>query len=653
MKIKKTNGLPGVPEKQDTVDPALLTMPAAARRIGIEEITKAAAILTKYKDGKSSLEKRIIEDERWYQLRHQEVLREKSKPASIHVAPTSAWLFNTLCNKHADVMDNYPEPNVLPREESDQSDAERLSEILPVVRERNDYETTYSENAWEKLKHGTSVFGLFWNKDLENGLGDIDITRIDLLNIFWEPGIEDIQKSRNLFIVSLVDDDILQSEYPDILQGTKPGSVIDVSKYVYDDQVDTSDKSAVVDWYYKVKTANGRTILHYCKFVGNKLLFASENYQDETGYPYAERGWYDHGLYPVVLDVLWPEKGTPVGFGYIAICKDPQMYIDRLGGAILENAIVGAKPRYWKSDTTSVNEEEFLDLNCSLVHCDGNITEEKLRPIEAPQINGYAVQMLQMKIDEMKETSSNRDFTSGGTSSGVTAAAAIAALQEAGNKQSRDMIAGSYRADVQVNHFGIELIRQFYNETRSFRITGKTAEGRPSGYEFVTYSNENIQDQEIPSLIDGEPSMVRRPIFDIKVSAQRRNPYNQLSQNEQAKELYKMSAFNPEKAQESMMMLDMMEFEGIDKIRDQVSKGQTLYNLLQQTMQQVTQLSAVVQAITGRDMGLGQAAPGGGASLPMAGGSTSMESAASNAQKATMTPYAQRTSENAKVSLGG
>lgn len=651
FKSKAPSGMPGVADKQDKLDSNLLTMPQGARSIGINEITKAAEILTKYKDGKTNLERRLIEDERWYQLNHWEIMRSKQKVAAGEAPradPTSAWLFNTIANKHADAMDNYPEPNVLPREQSDEEDAKSLSDILPVIRERNEYEKTYSDNAWEKLKHGTAAYGTFWNNDLENTLGDIDIVRLDLLNLFWEPGIEDIQKSRNFFIVNLVDNDMLQAEFPDILrEGENLGSVIDVAKYVYDDYVDTSEKSAVVDWYYKVRTANGRKILQYCKFVGTKLLFSSENYQDpETGeYIYAERGFYDHGKYPVVFDTLWPEKGTPVGFGYVAICKDPQLYIDRLGGAILENAIAGATPRYFARDDAGINEDEFLNLNNKIVHYSGqSLAEDKLRPIESAQLNGNYISVLQMKIDEMKETASNRDFSSGGASSGVTAAAAIAALQEAGNKQSRDTNSGSYRADVQTNYMVIELIRQFYNEERSFRITGKGNDGRPSGYEFVQYSNKGIQDQVIPAAVPGAEPMIRRPVFDIKVSAQRRNPYNQLAQNEQAKEMYKLGAFNPEKAQESLMMLDMMEFEGIDKIRDQVSQGQTMLTLLQQTNQQVQMLMAYIQMVTGKNMGLDQIVAASGQVQPQSSSSpaTSQESAAMNAQRANQTPYAQK-----------
>ena len=274
----RINAVPGLAHDegmaQDEVA-MLLTRPADQKLIGSEEIKKATEILTKYKDGKANLEKRIVDDELWWELRHWEAIGGRQPDVQTSPKPTSAWLFNSILNKHADAMDNYPEPVVLPREQSDEQSAKTLSEILPVILECNGYDQTYSDAWWEKLKHGTAAYGVFWNSEKENGLGDIDIRGIDLLKIFWEPGITDIQKSRNLFIVELVDDDLLDEQYPEH-RGRLRGNAIEVKRYNYDDTVDVSGKSLVVDWYYKVKAPSGRTILHYVKFVGDTLLFKGQ-----------------------------------------------------------------------------------------------------------------------------------------------------------------------------------------------------------------------------------------------------------------------------------------------------------------------------------------------------------------------------------------
>lgn len=529
--------------------------------IGPQETAQALETLAAYKRGKEQLEKRVLEDERWYQLRHWDAIRgETTVPG--RPEPSSAWLFNSIMNKHADAMDSYPEARVLPREESDTDDAEALSAILPVILERCGFEGKYSDGWWEKLKHGTAVYAAVWNPRLENGLGDVDIQTVDLLNLFWEPGITDVQKSRNLFVTDLQDADALEAEYPQ-LSGKLDGAGAELGRYVYEPGADLAGKAVVIDWYYKRRTPEGRTVLHYAKLCAGELLFASEN--DPR---YAQTGWYGHGQYPFVFDTLFPEKGTPVGFGYVALCKDPQMYIDKLSQIMLENALMSGKKRFFIGANTGVNEGEFLDWAQPLVHVEGmgNLDDSHIREITTTPLDKVFLDVLQMKINEMKETSANRDVSQG-SSDGATAAAAIAALQEAGNKTSRDMIAGSYRAYVQLDYLVIELVRQFYAQERSFRILG------PGKSRFVSYCAAALQGSQTGVDSAGQP-LVRRPVFDIKIRAQKRNPFAQASQNELGRALYAAGFFDPGRAAEALAALEIMEFEGKERVAEYIRKNQ-------------------------------------------------------------------------------
>ncbi len=384
-------------------------------------------------------------------------------------------------------------------------------------------------------------------------------------------------------------------------------------------------------------------MLHYAKFVGDTLLYASEN--DPT---LADRGFYDHGLYPIVMDTLFPEKGMPVGFGYVAICKDPQLYIDKLFGHILDHAMKATKPRAFVSSSTAINEEEYLDWAKPLVHVEGELDDRRLKEIEVQPLSAIYVNIAQLKIDEMRETAANRDVNSG-SASGVTAAAAIAALQEAGNKVSRDMISATFRAYVKVVTLVIELMRQFYDEERSFRITG----GNQGGYRFVSLSNAALRDQPMAPSYPGQEPLFRRPVFDIKVKAQKRSPYSRLEQNQMALELYQRGFFNPERAQETLGALEMMEFEGVDKVRENVRQGQTLLNLCQQMSQQMAQMAALLQQLGG-----GQLAPVEGTeptggereSQPGVRGG-SMGEKATQAQTRNMTSYGQKLAKRSAPSM--
>ena len=556
--------------------------------IGLEEIHEAQATLNKYREGKANLEQRIIENEQWFKLRHWECMRSKSK--EVHqVEPASAWLFNCIANKHADAMDNFPSPNVLPREEGDKQEAQMLSSIIPVILDMNDFEEVY-DNVWDyKLKAGTGIYGVFWDKEALNGLGDIAIRKVDILNLFWESGITDIQKSRNLFHVELQDNDMLEDAYPQ-LRGKLSGMSPTVKKYIYDDSVDTTNKSAVVDWYYK-RSQGGRIVLHYCKYVGDTVLFATEN--DPM---YAERGWYDHGLYPFVFDPLFSVEGTPCGFSYIDVGKSAQEYIDRGNQAIMMNMLANAKPRHFIRSDGSVNEEEYADTTKDFVHVDGNLGQDSIVPIQGKPLSNIYVQVIKDKIDELKETTGNRDISTGGTSSGVTAASAIAAMQEAGSKLSRDNSKASYRAFRRMCMMIIELIRQFYDTPRQFRILGENG-----AQQFVSYSNQGIAPQH-QGMELGMDMGYRLPQFDIEITAQKQSPYSKMSQNELALQFYGAGLFNPQMADQALACLEMMDFDRKQFIMQRIAQNGGMYQQMMMMQQQMLMMAQQLDSLQGTDI---------------------------------------------------
>lgn len=334
---------------------------------------------------------------------------------------------------------------------------------------------------------------------------------------------------------------------------------------------------------------------------GNEVL-------NEQGKPYAvpqevpvgpsvaERGLYDHGEYPFVFDVLFKEEGMPVGFGFVDICKNAQTSIDTMNNAVEKNAARFANPKTLLRDDAGINEEEFNDVNCSIVHVEGNLGEDAVRTLTTPGLQGNYITLIENKINEMKETSGNRDTSNGGTTSGVTAASAIAAMQEQAGKTSRDMIKTTYRAHREVVNLVIELIRQFYDMPRTFRITGETGKE-----EYVTYSNQGLQPQSLGNDYGVEQGY-RLPVFDIKVTAEKENPYSQLSQNELALQFYGNGFFNPEMADQALACIDMMEFPGKDRVVQKIQANGTMYQMILQMQEKMLQMSQVIDAQNGTNM---------------------------------------------------
>lgn len=547
--------------------------------IGVEEIIKARETLQKYKQQKQSLESRVVNNEEWWKIHNWEQIKKKDaakadreNPNGIETPSSSAWLFNSITNKIADFSDNYPEANIRARTDGDVPEAERLKNVIPMILKRNKFYKTYIADISEKSKSGTGITYVGWNPK-KDGIGDVEIQNINILSIFWQGGITNIQKSRNVFTVELVDTDLLKKQYPSEAENITSDGEVDLKQYLYEDYIDTTDKSLVIDWWYK---KDGK--LHYCKFVNNIVLFATENEPDE--YP---NGYYDDGNYPFVFDVMFPMQGTIAGFGFIDVGKQPQEYIDKMDAGILQNVLMNSTPRYFERQDSEINEEEFLDWTQPFVKTNTNLGQDDLREINVRGLDSAVFTQRDSKINEIKETTANRDVSTGGTASGVTAASAISALIETGSKVSRMAIKGTYDAFENIIYLIIERMRQFYDLPRYVRITGDDGTD-----DFDTYDNSNLKLQERQTL-QGDTAQYL-PEFDIEVAAQKASPYSKAAQNELALQLYSAGFFNPQNTDQSLACLNIMDFDHKSDVINQIKKNGTLLDALQQAQMQLQQL---------------------------------------------------------------
>ena len=196
---------------------------------------------------------------------------------------------------------------------------------------------------------------------------------------------------------------------------------------------------------------------------------------------------------------------------------------------------------------------------------DGNLGDDALKIIDFRPLSGNYIEYQRERIRELRETSGNTETSTGNIAQGVTAASAIAALQEASGKGSRDSTRGSYRAFAQVVSLVIELIRQFYGAPRRFRILG-----RSGAQDFVSYSNAGLQPQSLG--IPGEEALARVPEFDVEVKAQKASSYTRLSQNELALQFYHLGFFDPAQAEQALLCLGMMDFDGREELIEKLGR---------------------------------------------------------------------------------
>ena len=618
-------------------------------KIDEEVVRKAQEILRKYKEGKARLEQKIIANEEFWKLRQWNYMNEAKKDFQ----PATAWLWSCIQSRYSDAMDNYPTCNFQPRQSDDKAEAIKLSAIVPVILEQNRYEDVYSDIVWYTLKHGGSIQGIFWDGSKHNGLGDIAIKKIDFINFFWEPGITDIQESQNIFNTELVSNSILEQKYPQCV-GKLGAKTITLAKYLYDDNVDTSDKSVVVDWYYHTYV-NGKKTLQYVKFVNDVVLYATENelmgkdkvtVDPETGIPLtvpiskplAETGLYDHALYPFVTMSLYPIEGSICGYGITDIGRDTQIDIDRLNKAVVDNALEGATPRYFVRDDGSINVEEFNDKSKKFVHVEGQIGDENIRPIDHKGLDGIYVNFLQQKIDELKYVTSNQDVNNGSAPSGVTTASGIAALQETSGKNARSSNKNFHRVFRDVCYQILELIRQFYDVPRTFRIN-------PDGMkeQFVQYNNAGLKPQQQMTM--GMDMGLRIPEFDIEITSEKANPYKKMEINDLALSFYNAGFFNPQMADQALACLGMMDFNKKDEVMQKISENGTLAEMLLLYQQMALQFAQQISPQLGEQVAQ-QILSQGGQAVPSDMGLEATEVSGESSEH----PFVQRAREGARQS---
>ena len=543
----------------------------AAERIGKEQVEKARLKLEMFKAAKGTINNTIKFNEQWFRRRYQEYAGTDASGSALIgdteprkrgelVSPQSAWLFNSVMNFVGDASDNRPRANIIPQEAQDEEEAYLLGKVIPVELRRMGFEKVYDDNQYVKGTQGWCLYTHGCDRETKT----LYVKDAQILNFYWDLEKKDIQDSSDVFYLTQMDRDELIREYPEL----KNEASCNDGEYERYDGNPTNGKPTkitVVDWYYKKRNKDRKRVLHYCKFVGDVVLYASENDAELS-----EIGWYEHGDYPFEIDVLYPLQGQAAGFGKVAVGLNTQQYIDYIGKALVQNALWGSRPRYFYKESAGVNESDFLDVNKTLVKYQGSGGREEIFPIEVPRIDGNVLNLQSSMIDEQRTNSGTTEVATGATPGGVTAAQAIGALQEAQGKQGRLSNRSSYECYKRIVYKLISLIRQFYDEDHFYRIVGEDGEEQ-----YIKYNGQ-------AAIKDG-----RHPAYDIEVTTEKQSEYTRMSNNDLMLSFFSAGFFDPRLAPQALACLRQMDFDGKEE----------LIRIIRANLQEQEQKEALGQAL--------------------------------------------------------
>lgn len=488
-------------------------------------IAEALKAYKTYKSDREPLISRIRDNEGFYRMSYERLLSGINDT----MACDTPFVFAAIENCRADAIDNYPMANIIEREAAGSEVAELLRKVIEAQLEISDFKSVYKENIRNKLKYGTAIYGVFYDEKSKN----IDLRAIDILDVYVDMHIPDIEDSAFVFINAAVENDTLCERYPDFCDLFSGDAQVETLGDTYS----LKDRTIVTDCYYKLSDGT----VHMMKLCRDTVLEATE---DMAGY---ERGIYIHGHYPVIFDVMYPCDNSPFGFGMIDIGKSTQVEINKLDNAICENIICGAKPRYLVKRNGGISEEEFCDFAKSLVHYEGDT--DSIRAISHNALSESILTHRERKKEELKEILANRDFQQGATMGGVTAASAIETLRQSGEKRSRAIIADTYDTYRAIVYMVMELMRQFFVTPRMYRVSD--AMGKKT---FESFSRD--------MMYKGGEALE----FDIDVTIQRENPYSRESINKTVMELWHAGMLNGENVNAAVIAIKNMQFDGKEKL---------------------------------------------------------------------------------------
>lgn len=480
-------------------------------------------------------------------------------------------LKSTFNNCVADQMDNVMEAVMTAERPELQEVTDDINDIVRFVYDCNDYQAMHRMRIQDYLCTGTAVTQIMWDDSAMGGTGDVSLVRVPIESFLWDPAEADIQNARAIFKVTWHPLSWFRCHYKNgkYVQADEHTDIAVGQNENQEEHAADEEKAMLVEyWYREYSEARDKYTINVAYIAGGALL---EKYEDV----------YAHGMYPFVLDVFTEIEGLPVGEGLVMELAPMMRYVNRYAHYIDVNARMSAKTRMLTRKTAGLNLDALEDWNSNIIEGDA-IGEDAVRFMQPPALSALVTNMMFQMQTDIKQDSGQNQFARGETAGGVTAASAIASLQEAGGKQTRMRTETLKRGFRRITEQVLWLISEFYDEERVALITGKTGIQRT-----VDMSPSRIMGRK-------KGNAIPRPPYVVRIEVQRLNPAVVSTQNQLFIDAYKMSAESGNVFPLSALFR-MLNIDGKDKLLPVIDAVEQQTQMMQQLSSENQQLNNTVQ----------------------------------------------------------
>lgn len=482
-------------------------------------------------------------------------------------------LKSTFNNCVADQVDNRPEALMTPETPDLQGMVDDINDIVRYIYEANNYWYLHRFRVEDFIGTGTSIIQIMWDENMAHGRGDVALIRVPVEQFLWDPAEADIQNARALFKVSWHPLSWFRAQYPE--NGVYVAAEDNDSRAVGQEEnqetmLSDEHKAMLLEYWYRTYDAAKRRYTINCMYLaGGAVLEHHKNV-------------YAHGMYPFVVNAFTEIRGLPVGEGLVMELAPMMRYINRYAHYMDVNIRQSSHIRMLVRNGSNIDKRDVADWTKDVITGD-SIGEESVRFLQSAPLTSLAMQQMYQLQTDLKQDSGQNQFTRGETAGGVTAATAIASLQEAGGKQTRMRTQALNQGFQRITEQILWLVSEYYGENRVQMITGKDGE-----YRQVDASSSRLMGHS------KKGGVVPPPPYTVRIQVQRLNPQAIQSQNELIMNAYTMAAQSGQPFPLSILF-SLLTVDGKDRILPVLQSLDAQMQQMQQMAAENEQLQATVQ----------------------------------------------------------
>ena len=387
----------------------------------------------------------------------------------------SNFVFSTIEAIRPIMTDNNPKFLAIPNNPQGQDFSSDVQMALDYEWDREKMATKLPAQLIPMLVYGTAVWFVQWNgKDGE--YGNINVRPVDPFNIFPDPLAEDVDSAEFIIYATYKNANQIKQQFPKKASAIE-GSRISMSELVNNrDESDSQEENQVLilemwcrDWTTMDENEDGEQTLKYPKGRVITCLPGLGILLDDKKNPYKD------GKFPFVLMKNYDVPFKFWGTGEVEQILSPQMYINELTNQIIDNAKNTANMQWIIDKNSGIGQGKLTNRPGLVIRKNPG---SEVRRDTPPPMPSYVRETIDVMKADIQDISGVLDSLKGEKQTGVVAASAILALQEASQSRIRLKIKIMESNLTELANMVYSRMQQFWKLDRWVRVTD--IEGNPT-----------------------------------------------------------------------------------------------------------------------------------------------------------------------------